>query len=159
MLFALSCQGIALLGNAERGVLRHIPVKKGSMSRMAARQSLISTWRWAIGHVRRVLSESARASPARGRPRVHCHGGSSSDAGANFARAGSGQLERTGQIPGPHQRVSGGAEARESQSHQRKPDRWQWRWRWQQSQAKAQHPGAKGRRACTESCRAGAKGC
>ncbi|HAG58189.1 MAG TPA: hypothetical protein DCL83_02190 [Arthrobacter bacterium] len=27
LVFALSCQGIALLGNAERGVLRHIHVE------------------------------------------------------------------------------------------------------------------------------------
>src|ERR1700674_5281747 len=56
MQFALSCQGIALLGNAERGVLRHIPVQIGVHVQDGGRQSLISTWRWALDTVGEFLA-------------------------------------------------------------------------------------------------------
>src|SRR5437879_1329984 len=89
---------IAQLGNAERGVLRHIPGAAGLVSRMAARQfAHLSMWRWAFGSVRRIPGQSPRVRTAAGAKRIRPDGRTRSHACSHVSGSGVRQRTRPGQ--------------------------------------------------------------
>src|SRR2546430_17340834 len=82
---------------------------RGVGVRDGGRQSLISTWRWAFGSVRRVLSQSTRARAAPGRQRVRPHGRTSPHACSHVSGSGIGQLQWPGQSTRPYECFRGGS--------------------------------------------------